>query len=337
MSISRRVSSLAIALIVALVVCGCGKSESSNSAPAPTNPDQPMAGKAPTGASQFVGKWFAISEGAIESFEFMSDGNVVVTDVLARALGAGGMAKTLKYSVLEGGRLSLAAPNGDTVLYDTKLNGDQLEISGNMVVADEDRQHFQKLKPGETPEQKRKEMADARAKEYRERTAATEAFFKQKGLVLVFGSGSGINAAVVADNTFAGGFNGKAWHDAPSRIRTRFPGSLFPTSASRSSSSASTWGQRSLQTRVAPAPATRRSTSPAPRANMKVAGKVQFGNSGTPMDLTLKVDQAMHDQIVKRFDEQLAKLEAAEEAADRCVEGFRDHFRQGRQQQCGDA
>lgn len=282
-----------------------------------------MAGKAASSSSQFVGQWMATSEGAIETMEFGKDGKVIVSDVISSAMGARGMGKTFDYKVLEGGRLSMVAPDGMTAVYDATVNGDQLEIRGELVISDNGMQRFRRLKAGETVQAARQAEAAIKAKAYQERVAALNDFLKQPGLILAFGStGMSPGIAVEFPQIAGGQFSGKAWHEGQPPHLDQISGQLVMDERNNKAQVRIIFGPQ-----VEPVPlqngggqAMLDVTGDA--KNLKVAGKVQYGSSGTPMDLVLKADAAKHDEIVKKFQAELARIEAMKQPVIAAMKDF---------------
>lgn len=303
----RRCVAANLGLIVLISILGCGKEESASSS-TPSDPNAPMAGSAPTKSSQFLGKWVAVTEGALETFEFMADGKVLVTDVIARAMGVGSIGKTFDYKVLEGGRLSMVAPDGLTAIYDVTFSGDQMEIRGDAVVADNDFQRFRKLKAGETVESVKKAAAEAKAKAYQERVAAVEAFLKQPNLVLAMGTSRNIALEITPQQ---GGFAGKAWHGGNPAHLDEIGGQLVQNDRQQTIQLRINFG-RQIDPPVAGQSGGGGVTLDVTGegSNLKMAGKAQIGAQGTPFEIALKSDSAAHGTVVKAFEAEMARVAA---------------------------
>lgn len=282
-----------------------------------------MAGKAASSSSQFVGQWMATSEGAIETMEFGKDGKVMVSDVVTSAMGARGMGKTLDYKVLDGGRLSMIAPDGMTITYDATVNGDQLEIRGELVISDNGMQRFRRLKAGETVQAARQAEAAVKAKAYQDRVAALNDFLKQPGLVLTTGStGMSPSIAVELPQIAGGAFSGKAWHEGQPPHLDQISGQLVMDERNNKAQVRIIFGPQMEPVPLQNGGGQAMLDVTGDAKNLKVAGKVQYGSTGTPMDLVLKADAAKHDEIVKKFQAELARIEALKQPVIAAIKDF---------------
>jgi hypothetical protein len=172
---------VAIALLGGL--SGCGKGGSSSSSPSSAaDTSKPLDGRELGKASQLVGTWYRTTEGEYVGFEFMKDGNVLITHAFSQLTGGGMM---MKYSVLEGGRLSLVAPNGQTMIFQAVVSGDNLELQGQQMLGEVAAQRFHRLRSGQTLAQAAQEERVAEAKARQERLDALEKYMKQPKLALV--------------------------------------------------------------------------------------------------------------------------------------------------------
>lgn len=267
---------------------------------------EPLNGKDVTKASQLVGRWVRTSEtGDFEVLEFLKDGKEMI------AGDADGGVK-LGFSVLEGGRLALEAPGGMTTIFKAVTSGDQLELrgDGNAIIGG-GTQRYRKLKSGESAADALRAIAQAKAKAYQERAAAVEAFLKQPKLVLAFGDGPGAPPSIALDIQAAGGgFTGKAWHDDKPPRQNAISGSLALDQAAQTTRINVVFGNR-----IAP-PATQPDgggqitlDAVGEGKNLRISSKVSYG-SGPAHDVVLRPDPKLHDQIVKRFEAELARIEA---------------------------
>jgi len=102
-------------VITVLTLSGCGDGSE-------TTPSGPLEGREISRASQLEGTWLGTTEGDFIGFEFMDDGKVLATPFTAALTGLSGGAM-YSYSILEGGRLSLVAPNGQTQIYGVTIAG----------------------------------------------------------------------------------------------------------------------------------------------------------------------------------------------------------------------
>ena len=150
-------SSLPI-FIVALVLSGCGGGSDDAS------DNGPLDGREVKRASQLEGTWLGVNQGDFVGFEFMDDGKVLATPVTA-AISGGAM---YSYDVLDGGRLSLMAPNGQTIIYKVTIAGDRMELQGSMMLSSTNSQRFRRLPKGQTLEQGIEEQEKLDAAAYRD-------------------------------------------------------------------------------------------------------------------------------------------------------------------------
>ena len=289
----------AVVVVFALVACDSGDAPATGGAAA-----QPLDGRGVGKASQLIGVWFATTEGEFEVLEFMKDGKALVGD------GSSGV--MVDYSVLDGGRLSLVLPGGMTTVLDAVIADEQMEISGqsNTLFAG-GTQRLRRLKSDETVAQARKSLADERAKAYRERVAALNAFLKQPGLVITYTQpNSPPTIAMEIKSAESGFFTGQAWHDDKPPRLNQINGQLSMNEHTQAAEVILTFGPR-----IAP-PATQADGGgqvslqvTGDAKNLRIAGNIVYGDGGN-FEMVLKADPAMHKQVVGRFQQELARIEA---------------------------
>jgi hypothetical protein len=297
------VASLAVSL---LGFCGCDDAP----APAPSqggaaDASKPLEGKAPSGAGQFEGRWVRVGEGDFDAMEFRKDGKAM--------LGGEGAGITMDYSVLDGGRLSLVAPGGLTTVYDATISGDQLELrsEGNLVSA-KGAFRFRRLKKGETVKDALAEQARARAEAFRRRNEAMDAYLKQPDLVLAYADAreGEPGAVALAIKPEGGSFSGQAWHDDRPPHLNAIGGNLDVNEAEQSAGVAVTFGQRISPPATAPDGGGRITmTVEGDGKKMRIAAKVRAGDAPA-REMVLRPDPKLHADIVKRYDAELARIEA---------------------------
>lgn len=187
---------------------GDSEETAAGSTPAASTPDAPLRGKGVAKAGDLTGTWAATTDGDFECLEFLESGKALIGD------GTAGL--TVDYSVLDGGRLSLALSGGMTTVFEATIAGDALELSGkSTALFSGGTQRFRRLKSGETCEDARKARERAKAEAYEKRVAALGELLAQPKLVLAFGDGGpGAPPSIALEvSSAAGQFTGKAWHD----------------------------------------------------------------------------------------------------------------------------
>ena len=138
------------ALILSLLcLASCGK----ESAPVPSAPPSggstagapaeppPMEGRSVSRPNQFQGVWMATTEGDLDGIEFLKNSQAMLT-----VTGDGTV--TLTSNLLDGGRLTLVNPQGETFVYQTTIAGDTLELAPEQ--AGEKPQRFERVPAGQT-------------------------------------------------------------------------------------------------------------------------------------------------------------------------------------------
>lgn len=164
---------LATALLLTFGGCGGGDQPVSKAA---GDTSKPLEGKSASKASQLEGTWMAVTEGPYAGFEFMDDQQVLVNT----GFSAGQM--TLKYDVLDGGRLSLIAPSGQTQVFSTSMSGDLLELGEPG--SPKESQRFKRVPKGKPLAEALKEYHQQLAAEREKRLAEIAAALSRKDLVI---------------------------------------------------------------------------------------------------------------------------------------------------------
>ena len=202
---ASRLTLLVLFLAFMLNACGGGGDSSSSGASS-----GPLEGRAVGRASQLEGTWLGLSEGDFIGFEFMDDGKVLATPFTAALAGFGG-GVMYDYTILDGGRLSLMTPNGQTRVLGVTIAGDQMELTG-MAFAPNNAQRFRRLPNGQTLAQgiEAQERLDAQA--YQERYDALTEYIGRTDLVMTQTTPGPNGPAAIALNLVVMG-TGRAWHD----------------------------------------------------------------------------------------------------------------------------
>jgi hypothetical protein len=118
----KRMSLWALPVLGLLLLTGCGKSESSSSESDSSASAEPVSNE-----SQLVGTWFQAAEQDLTGVEFGKDGKATLmlgSDNDGEIL----QAVTMDYSVLEGGRVRMVVPRGQTVVFNCEISGDKLML-----------------------------------------------------------------------------------------------------------------------------------------------------------------------------------------------------------------
>lgn len=175
----RPIAAATVAVLVFSPLAGCGGHKSTGAASGPPH--------AVSKASQLVGTWYRGSDGPFAGLEFMKDGTVIVAPANSD-LNSG---ITMRYKLLDGGRLSLIQPNGRTMILQTALSGDKLGLGNGQVMGRKGFQGFRRLKSGETlaqaaqAERAAKEKArEKKAEALRKRVAAVGKLLTQPKLAI---------------------------------------------------------------------------------------------------------------------------------------------------------
>ncbi len=297
MPTSREVMAFIALISTTLLLAGCPSTDSG------TDASQPLEGRPLARANQLEGTWLGITEGDFVGLEFMADGQVLATPVVGF-----GTSQMFRYSLLEGGRLSLTLPNGQSRVFTAEIGGDQLELSGFMMLSGTNSQRYRRLPSGKTLEQGIEEQRAAEARAYEERLAAVNAFLAHPDLVIAPTTPAAGAPAAIALELAAGGV-GRAWHDdAPPHLDqiTVQPGAGDRAGTLQVSV---TFGQQ-----IQPPPTQQRSGTTITFAvagdarNPTLTAQVNFG--GQPFELAIVRDRDRHAAIVGRFDAEIARIEA---------------------------
>lgn len=166
-----------------LWVAGCGKSDSSSSESG-SDSGQSAPLEAVSNESQLVGTWFAAAEQDLLGAEFGNDGKATLT--IGGAMGGGiGSAVTWDYSVLEGGRLRMVVPRGETIIFNCEIAGDRLVLEPETqgMIRLFDKSVFTRLK-GQTIAQAYRARQEAVAKKRAELVKSVQDRLGESSLVL---------------------------------------------------------------------------------------------------------------------------------------------------------
>lgn len=296
----RRLFAFASFVCSIFLLAGCGSSDVDS-----IDTDAPLEGDQLSRAKQLEGTWIGITEGDYVGFEFLADGQVLATFNTGRLAGTNASAM-LRYTVLEGGRLSLIAPDGQSQVYTAQIAGSQLELSGRMALSNTDSQRFRRLAKGQTLEQGLEEQRAARVKAYEERLAAVTVLLAQSDLV-IRPTAAAPNAppaiAVAAD----GGATGSAWHDDAPPHRDEIGFAVAADDKGETPVVNVTFGRQ-----LEPAPTQQRNPATISFAMSGNASSpvlrapVNFG--GQRFELEIVRDSSAHKAIVGRFDAEVARI-----------------------------
>jgi hypothetical protein len=295
---------LLLAVFALAGLAACGKSE-------PPDPTKPLSGKAPSDGDDLVGTWVMVTDGDYLGLDFQKGGKVVVTSALT-SLVAGTNAGLLMNFTLEKGRLNLVHQGAMAYTYDLVLAGDQMELKGEMPASRVPSQRFKRLPSGQTLQQAIKALKEAEAKSFQDRVAAVEPFLKLPDLVLsITGPGHSSAIAVEFPTVAKGSFSGKAWHDEKPPHLDAISGQIVKNEQEGKLQLQFQFGARiePLVPGAAGGGQVVLKISGEP-PNLKIAGTATDRAKGTSLELALKSDPALHAEIQKRFQAELARIEA---------------------------
>lgn len=286
-------------VLVALLQAGCGGGDEP---PA----DGPLEGKELGRAGQLEGTWLGVNQGDFIGFEFMDDGKVLATPVTSALMGGGVM---YQYSVMDGGRLSLMTPNGQTRTFKVTLSGDYMQLEGGMMLSTDNTQRFRRLPKGQTLDQGIEEQERLDAAAYRERHEGLIQYLGRDDLVMVSVTpGAGAPSAIALDLDTNG--PGRGWYDdAPPHLDEI--GTAIDTVSNDATRPALriTFGQQ-----IDPPPQQARGggqvvfNSSGDADEPRLVANVTYGNQ--PFELEIKRDAKLYRDIIGRFDAEKARIEA---------------------------
>lgn len=199
---------VATLMLCTTLLVGCGGSDDSNSSAAPGASANPPSAQIPVSTnSQLVGSWYrndAKAEPSLLGMEFTADGKALL-------YSANGQTVTLDYSVMDGGRLRLNAPNGQTMLFDCKVDSQALKLTaqGDALFAVAE---FHRLASDQNIPQARKDELAAIAHQREVDLADIQSILKQPKLVLATINADDASNGVALDITGdAGNYQGGAY------------------------------------------------------------------------------------------------------------------------------
>ena len=153
----------------------------------------------PARAGDLPGAWVRATPGNWVGIEFTRDGQVIVTQDLTAGMeplvqGQHTSTFTFRYTVLEGGRVSFAAPSGQTMVFETRIASDvleltipseQVEVLGIIGLQFGGSQRFRRLPSGKSLTQAIREENERLAAERDQRLAAVKRILSANNLVVV--------------------------------------------------------------------------------------------------------------------------------------------------------
>jgi len=285
-------------LLALALIGGCGGGDEAA-------PDGPLEGRELGRAGQLEGTWMGLNQGDYIGFEFMDDGKVLATPVTAALSGS----IMYQYSVLDGGRLSLMTPNGQTQIYKVTLSGDFMELEGSMMLSATNSQRFRKLKRGQTLEQGIEEQEKLDAAAYTERYNALREYLTRDDLVMVpVTPDPNAPSAVALD--LEPSAKGRGWYDDQPPHLDEISTAIDPVDNDA--------------TRPALRVIFGQQLDP-PGQQSRGGGQISFASSGDtdeprlvanitygnrPFELEIRSDAKLHKEIVGRFDAEKERIEA---------------------------
>jgi hypothetical protein len=296
-----RIKSMAWLALGAVIVGGCGGGDP----PA----DGPLEGRELGRAGQLEGTWLGVNQGDFVGFEFMDDGKVLATPVMGAITGSAIM---YDYSVLEGGRLSLMTPNGQTSIFKVTLAGDYMELEGAMMLSADNKQRFRRLPKGQTIEQGIEEQERLDAAAYKERYDGLREYLEHDDLVMVAATpAADAPTAIALDLDISSA--GRGWYDdePPHLDEIRSAIDTVANDATRPALRI-TFGQQ-----LDPPPQQARGggqivfNSSGEADEPRLVANVNYG--GKPFELEIRRDAKLHREITGRFDAEKERIEALRE------------------------
>ncbi len=181
-----------VLFLLGSVFSGCGSEENGGSGEAVI-----LAGGPVRNASELTGAWVRTTEGSFAGLEFTEDGQVLAQ----RSAGAGRPQGTTvyRYSLLEGGRLSLIDAANRATVFSTIREGERLEIQPEARVGTDLQptvQQFRKLGRGQTIVAALQEEAEKREAALEARLTALIPLLEADDLVLVRTDSEGPEAVI---------------------------------------------------------------------------------------------------------------------------------------------
>ena len=299
----------------ALVLPSCGKGSETPppaaqppQAPSPSTPpadEPPMQGRSVSRTNQLVGAWIATTPGEFDGIEFLKDNQAML---VIPGFGA----VTLAANLLDGGRLTLVNPQGETFIFQTTISGDALELAPER--PGERPQRFQRV-PSDQTLPVAIQARDARLnQEMQQRILALRELIIRGGLVLVrsddpasgpvlalqFNTPEALEGAIVLDQT-----PGRTNELTPLRVLP-FRGETGPgeklsnhvTLVLQAGPAVEPAGQQAFAGPI-------RLSLDGPLEAQSISGTLHFASlSPAPIPVILRSDPAAHNAVVARLDAQ---------------------------------
>lgn len=299
----------------ALVLPSCGKGSENDppasppaqapSANTPPAAEPPMQGRSVSRPNQLIGAWMATTPGEFDGVEFLKDNQAMLV-----IPGFGTV--TLAANLLDGGRLTLVNPQGETFIFQTTISGDALELTPER--PGEKSQRFQRVPSGQTLPAAI-QARDARlSDEMQERILALRDLIGRGDLVLTrpdspaagpvlalrFNTPDALEGVIVLDET-----PGRTNELTPLRVLP-FRGETGPgeklsnrvTLVLQAGPAAEPAGQQALAGPI-------RLTLDGPLNAQTITGTLHFNAlSPTPIPVVLRSDPAAHSAVTARLDAQ---------------------------------
>lgn len=301
--------SVLLTLLTGFGLYGCGGGNDDASAA-----DGPIEGRPVSRANELVGTWMRVSSGEFLGFEFMEEGQVLITS-------ASGGAVTRGYSLLDGGRLNLTAPGGASTVYGTRRAGDLLELTPEMAMRDAQAQRFRRVPEGTTLAVALRQHAEQMVVEQQRRLAGLQQLLETGKLVVVAAEAGGPAAVVSLSIDYWGNeIGGSAvMDDNPERDDPLRPVRVHPLNGTTTPVDDATnrlrvtlnlqpavepSGQQSIQGRIT-------LIADGPLDRSRLTGTAAFSGTQANGQVVLQSDARRHERTLARLEEQRAARQRA--------------------------
>ncbi len=293
---------IAVTLIAVITLAGCGKSDSSADAGKPGAPPA-----APTqqvsGQSDLVGSWYTANpkeRAEVIGLEFGKDGKVMLTMRNMQVV-------TCDYSVIDGGRVRIVSPDGQTMLFQCKVDPKSLLLDPEGPAA------FSKMQlrrlSGQTIAEARKQEQEAEAKRRQEVLAAVQKQLEQSNLVLMSSDPSlKLSRFALDGKSQPGGWTGIIYSETNPPLARQAQMAVAQTDPPQV--------QISIGQVLGPVGEAQRNPMTITLTATGEGDKIELAEKG----LALRSDAAAHDELIKKYN-------TVADARTKLINDFADQFK----------